>query len=227
LELLTTQLEQAEKAGIYVIQINMESNYKTDFFVGVDWHEVGRRQAEAMVTFCGTGSGKSGKVLILGGEATAAGNVWQTEGSMDVYKSHPEINIVANQPTGWQAAEASRISTTILQQHKDLCGIQAFWDPLANAAAQAISEAGLKGKVKVVANGEGARFACDMVEKSEVDFYLSYNSMLQGYEMMAIARALLRTGQPAGSYRLASYSFLQEITPATMRREMCWDMPKK
>ena len=44
---------------------------------------------------------------------------------------------------------------------------------------------------------------------------------------MTMARALLRTGQPAGSYRLASYSFVEELQPGSVRREMCWDMPKK
>ena len=227
LELLATQLEQAEKAGIYVVQINMESNYKTDFFVGIDSHEIGRKNAEAVVRLCGAGSGKSGKVLILQGEATASGSVWQLEGAMEVYKKHPEINIVASQPTGWQANEASRIATTVLQQHKDLCAVHSFWDVLANSAAQAIKEAGLKGQVKNVTSGDGSRFACDLIEKGEIDDYLSYNSMLQGHEIMAVVRALLRTGQPPGSYRLASYSFLEEISPSNMRREMCWDMPKK
>ena len=40
--LLIKEMKRAEAQGTHVIQINMASNYKSDAFVGADWHEVGR-----------------------------------------------------------------------------------------------------------------------------------------------------------------------------------------
>src|SRR5438876_8970086 len=45
-QLLAKLIQQAEQAGIYVVQVNMVSNYKSDAFVGADFIEVGRRVAE-------------------------------------------------------------------------------------------------------------------------------------------------------------------------------------
>src|SRR6202041_2027165 len=89
--LLVKELKRAEAQGTHVIQINMESNYKSDAFVGADWHEVGRMLAEEVVKQCGTASGKSGKVQIVQGELTAAASVDQIAGIMEGLNKDPAI----------------------------------------------------------------------------------------------------------------------------------------
>src|SRR3982075_4445236 len=42
-------LHRAENEGIYVIQINMGSCYRTSAFVGANWIEIGERDTEAVV----------------------------------------------------------------------------------------------------------------------------------------------------------------------------------
>src|SRR6202453_4818951 len=69
--LLVKELKRAEAQGTHVIQINMASNYKSDAFVGADWHEIGRMLAEEVVTQCGSASGKSGQGKIVQGGLTA------------------------------------------------------------------------------------------------------------------------------------------------------------
>src|ERR1700749_5303219 len=45
-------LQRAEKEGVYVIQINMGSAYRSSAFVGANWIEIGERDTEAVVKAC-------------------------------------------------------------------------------------------------------------------------------------------------------------------------------
>src|SRR5271156_875923 len=54
-------LQRAENEGIYVIQINMGSNYRSSGFVGANWIEIGERDTEAVVKSC---EGKSNKIRL-------------------------------------------------------------------------------------------------------------------------------------------------------------------
>ena len=57
-------LQRAENEGIYVIQINMGSAYRSSAFVGANWIEIGERQTEGVVKAC---EGKSNKIAIIQG----------------------------------------------------------------------------------------------------------------------------------------------------------------
>ena len=70
--------KQAEKAGIFVIQLNMKSTIMTTGFVGGDAVRIGAMQAQSVVDHCG--SGTSGKVLILTGPTTAPWSVYLQKG---------------------------------------------------------------------------------------------------------------------------------------------------
>ncbi len=58
-------IKKAQDAGIYVIQIDMKSTAPSDYFVGADYVELGRKAADMMVQRCGAGSGRSGKIAIV------------------------------------------------------------------------------------------------------------------------------------------------------------------
>ncbi len=62
-------LQRAENEGIYIIQINMGSNYRSSAFVGANWIEIGERDTEAVVKAC---KGKSNKIAIVQGALSAA-----------------------------------------------------------------------------------------------------------------------------------------------------------
>src|SRR5437868_5798656 len=94
-ELLANQIKQAQDQGIYVIQINMVSNYKSDAYVGADWIRVGEMVANDIVQNCGQGT--SGKVQIIEGPKTSAASLDQLTGAMNVLSKHPEIKIVSDQ----------------------------------------------------------------------------------------------------------------------------------
>jgi len=120
--LLAKELKHAMEQGIYVVQVNMASNTLTDAYVGVDAKDMGRKLARAVVERCGGGKG-SGEVSILEGEATAAYSLDMKNGALEVFKADPSIKVVSSQPTSWDANKAGEITTTVLQQHPDLCAV--------------------------------------------------------------------------------------------------------
>ncbi len=70
-------LQRAENEGIYVIQINMGSAYRSSAFVGANWVEIGERQTEGVVKAC---EGKSNKIAIIQGALSAAASAYTLEG---------------------------------------------------------------------------------------------------------------------------------------------------
>ncbi len=226
-QLLAKQLEQAEKAGIYVIQVNMVSNYKTDAYVGADWIKLGAQMAGDMVKACGTGSGKSGKVQILQGELTSATSLDQMKGAKPVFDKDPAIKIVSDQAANWDATKAHDITSTVLQQNPDLCGIYGFWDNMTMGSSTAVKEAGLQGKVTVIASGDGARAACDGIKSGAFTGYYSYNAKEQGRDIISTAKLLLEQGKTPGSGHTALYSPIEVFTKDTVKDSQCFDVTIK
>jgi ribose transport system substrate-binding protein len=225
-QLLSRDLKKATEAGIHVIQLNLESNTSTDAFVGADWTGIGEQTGEYIVKDCGAGSGRSGKVLILAGQLTAADSVLENAAILKVLNSHPEIKVVANQATEWQADKAREITATILQQNPDLCAIFGHWDVFTLGAGQAVKQAGLTGKALVYTSGGGDRRACDALQEGLFDRYWNYNSLRQGHDTMTIAKGLLQSKQAPGASHAAYYSPMTVLTPQNVKPNDCWDLPK-
>src|SRR5205823_1067128 len=158
-ELLASQIKQAQDAGIYVIQINMVSNYKSDAYVGADWIQVGEMVGNDIVQNCGQGT--SGKVEIIEGPKTSAASLDQLTGVMNVFNKHPEIKVISDQAGGnWDASAAHDLAQTVVRANPDLCALYGFWDVMTDGAAQAVKAQGLAGKVKIYAEGDQSPIAC-------------------------------------------------------------------
>ena len=135
-------IQRAEKKGIYVIQINMGSAYRSSAFVGATWVEIGARQPEAVVKAC---EGKSNKIAIVQGALSAAASAYTLKGVENVLAKNPDVKVVSSQAADWDAAKAKAITQTVLKQHPDLCGIVGFRDGMDIGTAAAVKEAGLTG----------------------------------------------------------------------------------
>lgn len=212
MQLLAKLLRKAEKKGIFVIQINMVSNYKTDVFVGADWYSIGLRQAERVLKHCGKGTGRSGKVAIMQGELTSAANIEQVEAIMSVLKKHPEIKVVSSQAGNWDSNIEHDNMATILKQHPDLCATIGIWGISHLGAAQAVKEAGMTDQVLVVTSGGGSVQICDAIDAGLIDVYFNYQSLLQGHDIMTAAKLLLQSGLKPGQVKMALFSPVFEIT---------------
>jgi ABC-type sugar transport system substrate-binding protein len=224
--LLMKELKRAEAQGIHVVQMNMSSNYKSDAFVGADWYEVGRMLAEDVVKACGTGSGTSGEVQIIQGELTAAASVDQIAGVMDVLNKDKAIKVVSNQAALWDANKAREITSTVIQQHPDLCASVGFWGIMESGAAQAIRTAGKIDKVKVYASGEGSQLDCDQVMQGNFYKFLSYTATEQGHDAFVAAEMLLQGSDKPGAKHQVYYTRPIWLDKTNATGANCYPVPK-
>ncbi len=222
--LLARELKRAMDAGIYVIQVNMASNQLTDAYVGVDARDLGRRLARDVVAECGGGKG-SGQVAILEGEATAAYSLDMKRGAMEVFNADKSMKVVSSQPTNWDANKAGEVTTTILQQNQNLCGILSVWGPQTAGAAQAVKAAGRTGKVKIWVASDGQPADCDMLEQGLFHKNLSYRADTQGISIVSATLALLQSGDKPGTNRIALYTSPSWVK-SKADRQYCFTVPK-
>lgn len=218
-------LKQAEKEGIYILQINMKSAYVTEGYVGTDYNGLGEMAADLIVKQCGAGSGKSGKVSIVQGVVTGGASVYQIEGVQQVFKDHPEIKVVSNQAADWDASKAKSITQTVLQQNPDLCGVIGFWDGMDTGSAAAIKEAGKQGDVYLVTSGGGAQSACDAVQNGTFSAEINYDAMGQGRDLNTMIKVLLQDKPKPGKSKVLLYSPLTVLTKASLKPNSCWTLP--
>jgi ribose transport system substrate-binding protein len=216
-------LQRAENEGIYVIQINMGSAYRSSAFVGANWIEIGERDTDAVVKAC---QGKSNKIAIMQGALSAAASAYTLKGVENVLAKHPEIKVVSSQAADWDAAKAKAIAQTVLKQNPDLCGIVGFWDGMDIGTAAAIKEAGLTGKVYLATSGGGERKgSCELVKNGSFDLDLSYDVPTQAEQMAGTIKWLLSSGVKAGSVKGSEYTTLIPVTKANADSEMtCWNL---
>ncbi|MBX9459340.1 MAG: sugar ABC transporter substrate-binding protein [Rhizobium sp.] len=215
-------LKKAQDAGIKVIQVNMKSSYQTDAFVGADWYGIGVYAANRMVEKCGKDSGKSGKIALIQGPATAAASVYQLNAITETLKDHPDIQIVSSQTGDWDQSKARGIAQTVIQQHSDLCGIIGFWDAMDAGTGAAIKESGKD--IYLITSGGGNKTACQGVENGTFNEVISYDVEGQGRDLNNTIKVLLQSPEPAGTLKFALYTPNKIISKETMSPTSCWDL---
>ena len=220
-------IQKAEKAGIYVISVNMRSSMGSSGFVGADYTRIGEMQAERIVNFCGEGSGTSGKVAIVQGVITSAASGFARKGIENVLSKHPEIKIVADQAADWDSTKARNITATILQSNPDICGIIGMWDVMDTGTAAAVQEFNQRAKrdkpVYLVTSGGGAKFSCTNVKDGTFSEVIAYSVPEQGRDIFTLISYLLQSKVKPGEYKVSIFSPLFLINQSTMTYDTCWD----
>lgn len=215
-------LQQAENAGIRVIQLNMKTNYQTTGFVGGDAEEIGETQAKAAVAKCGNGA-QPGKILILSGPPTSPYSAYMMQGYNNVLKGNQKIQIVSVQSTGdYESNKAKSITQVILQQHPDLCAILGVWDNADVGTAAALKEAGKTDQVFLSTSGGGGELACKGLREGSWQHYVSYDVPGQARDLNALIKFALQNKESAGKTKTVLYTPLVEFTPKTLGNEQCW-----
>ena len=220
-QVLAPALQRAEAAGIYVIQVNMASRYKTDAFVGVQPNELGARMAEGVVKACGGSGAGSHKIALMNGEVTSAYSIGIMQGAMSVFKKNSDINIVSNQAANWDSKTAHDKAATVLQAHPDICAYMGWWSGQDSGIAQAIRQANLLGKVKIFTTGGGEPPACDYLKQGLFYEDYIYPAQLQAHQMMAMAEFLLQSHMKPGTFHVALYSPVEPVTKETVTPTSC------
>lgn len=216
---------KAMAAGINVVQINLKSVTNGDAYVGTDWYEMGVKQAEEVVKACGKESGKNGKIAFIQGMLATPTATISGQGAADVFAQHPDIQVVATQAADWDATKAHAITSTILKQHPDLCGILGLWDGQDVGTAAALREANMSDQVFLVTSGGGNKAAaCDNIANGNFDAYYSYDVPGQARDLNSAVKILLQTKPAPGSAPFALYTPLKRITKDTLTPSSCWTL---
>lgn len=215
--------KKAQAAGIYVIVIDNPVNFQADAFIGSDWDRLGQLEAEAVIKGCGPNSSK--KIALIQGDQVNASSLYQYAGIMKVLEKNPDFKVVAKPDSNWDATTSRNVTTTVLQQNPDICGIIDFWDGDATGAAAAIRDAKLQDKVYLVTTGGGEKSAdCDRLEDGTYGAVVMTDLARQSGDINAIIKFLLQSGQPAGTSKTYIYTLEKATTKADLTPASCWDV---
>jgi ribose transport system substrate-binding protein len=160
----------ANNQGIPVIDIDEKidpnelaaEGAHVETYIASDNYLGGQMAAELMIKLLGG----SGKVAILEGVAGHEVSLARTGGFADGIKAKSNIQIVASQPANWEREQGFNVFQNILTANPDITGLFAASDLMALGAAEAIEQAGLKGKIMVIgfdANDEAKQAVRDGV----------------------------------------------------------------
>ncbi|MCW2305837.1 sugar ABC transporter substrate-binding protein [Rhodobium gokarnense] len=216
-------MKRAQQAGIYVLLVDNPANFKADAYLGSDWTELGRLEAEAVVAGCGPDSSK--KIGLVQGDQVNATSLFQYAGIMEVLEKYPDFEVVAKPDSNWDATTSRNVTTTMLQQHPEICGIIDFWDGDATGAAAAIRDAGKEDQVFLVTTGGGEKTAdCDRIADGTYGAVVMTELKQESYNMVTMIKYLLQSGQPAGTSSAYIYTLLHATTKDNMMPDSCWDL---
>lgn len=216
-------LKKAEGAGIFVVQVNMNSAYSTDAYVGTDYVGLGEKMANRLIDVCSPANGGSGKVAIVQGVLTAAASAYQMRGINNVLSQHPEIKVVSNQAADWDGTKARNITATVIQQHPDLCGVVGFWDVMDLGTGAAIKESGKN--IFLITSGGGNKAACDGLMNGTYSEVVSYNVPGQARDIALMIQQFLQMGQKPGQVKVTLFSPLTFMTKGNITPGSCWTLP--
>ncbi|MDH6265419.1 ribose transport system substrate-binding protein [Rhizobium sp. SG_E_25_P2] len=216
-------MKKAQAAGIYVILVDNPANFKADAYVGGDWTQLGRLEAEAVIKGCGPNSSK--KIGLVQGDQVNATSLYQYAGIMQVLEKNPDFKVVAKPDSNWDATTSRNVTATMLQQNPDICGIIDFWDGDAVGAAAAIREAKLQDKVFLVTTGGGEKTAdCDKIADGTYGAVVMTELAQETHNMVAIIKYLLQSGQAPGTASPFIYTLMKATTKENLRPDSCWDL---
>ncbi|WP_017594494.1 ABC transporter permease/substrate-binding protein [Nocardiopsis potens] len=183
----------ANEAGVPVVAADRAvDGAETAAFVASDNVEGGRLAARALAERLGG----EGRIAVLNGTPGTSASRERGEGFREGIAAYPGIEVVAEQPAGFERGEGLDVMTDILQAHGDLDGVFAENDEMALGAAKALEDRG--GAEVPVVGFDGSPEALEAVRDGTL-----YASVAQRPEEIgrAAVRAAVRAarGEEAGT----------------------------
>ena len=209
---IVPELKKAQAAGIKVVTYDADANGGRDMFVNqATFDSIGKGLIDALVKE----TGPKANYAIVSAAATAANqNAWIA--AMKAYSAanFPDLKLVDIQYGNDNPQKSFQVSQDLLNAHPDLNGIISPTSVGFPAAAQAVEQAGLAGKVAVtgLATPNGMK---QFVEDGTVKTVLLWNPIDLGYLGVQAAYALVKgtVTKPGDTFtagRLGSYTTQQD-----------------
>ncbi len=142
---MTSSINRAVSAGVPVITIDTDAPQSNRLcYIGTDNYQAGRKVGELLAKAIG-GKGEVG-ISKLAGQ-------WNIEerarGVRDALKRYPGIRVVAECNDKGEVAVAPQANAAMIAAHPNLAGIAGLDGAAGKGIAQAVVEAGKKGKIKI------------------------------------------------------------------------------
>jgi ribose transport system substrate-binding protein len=149
---MVTPLAKAVKAGVVVINIDVELDHDAKKAAGIDLaffgpdNRAGAKLAgDALTKELGTG----GKVVILEGNPEADNAQQRKKGFMDAV-AEGKLQLLDSKTAHWETEEANTLMTNFLTRFHDIQGVMAANDSMALGVVKALDAAGKSGQIKVI-----------------------------------------------------------------------------
>lgn len=169
-------INKAVEQGIPVVTVDADlPNSKRVAFVGTGNYQAGVEGGRKMAKLIG----EKGKVALM----TKVGQSNLEErirGYKDALGKHPGIEIVQIVDTQSDNVIAAQVAAAVLRKNPDLAGIGCVEAAGGNGAAVAVQEAGLVGKVKIVAMDRG-NDVLDLIGKGVISASVAQQTALMPY----------------------------------------------
>jgi ribose transport system substrate-binding protein len=149
---MVTPLAKAVKAGVKVINIDVELDQGAKKAAGIDLAFFGpdnRAGAKLAGDALAQALGAGGKVVILEGNPEADNAQQRKKGFMDSVASG-KLELLDSKTAHWETEEANTLMTNYLTQYRDIQGVMAANDSMALGVVKALDAAGKSGQIKVV-----------------------------------------------------------------------------
>jgi ribose transport system substrate-binding protein len=149
---MVTPLAKAVKAGVRVINIDVELDKQAKKAAGIDLAFFGpdnRAGAKLAGDALAKALGPGAKVVILEGNPEAD-NAQQRKKGFDDSVAQGKLTLLDSKTAHWETEEANTLMTNFLTQYRDIQGVMAANDSMALGVVKALDAAGKSGQIKVV-----------------------------------------------------------------------------
>jgi ribose transport system substrate-binding protein len=179
-KVLSDVTKQATGAGIPVVNIDSGTDPQPKDVPVFATDNVASAEKVAGLLSDAMGS-QGGDIAFIPFQRGTATNEQRAEGFKSGLKDHPELKLVAEQPSQSDYDRALQVTTDILTAHPDLEGIFAANEPGVLGAAEAVRQAGKSGKVTIV-GWDASPDEIKGVRDGVIDSLIVQNPFRMGYD---------------------------------------------
>lgn len=164
----TNSFAKAKEKGIPVIVLHSRAE-GTAGTVGFDEYQLSKEVGEYAVKLLIDKNGSAkGKVALLAGMLGQGLNEGRTGGFIEVMEQHPDIEIVASEPTNWDGTVATTVMENYLTAYPELDLIFGLSDGVTYPAANVIANAGKRDQI-LITSVDGSDYAIEAIINGEMD----------------------------------------------------------
>jgi len=191
-------VEKANKAGIPVIALGIESAGGKYTFVGSKNLDAGRMQGEFMKDKLPKGA----QILYLQGQPGLSHSKERLDGFTKAMASRTDVKVLANLPANYDRAEGMKITEDWVQRFPKFDAIIAANDQMALGALQALKAAGRKGVL--ISGIDGVKDALDAIKAGDMAQSIFQNAKGQAQGAFEVVE-MIKKGEPAPKEKLIAF----------------------